>query len=158
MLGVTLILIKENLLAALSGITSVEGRITYGDAIPGLALPNITVNVPSESLDYESAYMKYSDDPYERSLDVVIEARALLRDGTEVPIDDLCWEIENAIKAYAPLYNVARDLRLSTTTYQLEEDALPVGLATIEYVGYYLDHQTTNPGYKPGDDIHEYES
>lgn len=141
MIGHSLKKIKENLHAALSGVAGVQGRVLAGEAEPGIGLPNIVYKVSSESVNDDGAYMKAGDDPYERKLLLSIEARAILRDGSEAPIDDLCEGIESAVKNHSRLNGWCQELRLTATEYETEENDLPIGLATLSYEGFYQEAQ-----------------
>lgn len=154
MLGTTLKKVRDQVHAALTGITSVQGRIIDGEAIPGYVLPNIAITLQTEELDEDSAYMVYIDDPYMRKVNIAIEARVHLSTGSENPLDDLCWSIETELKSYfgSITGSYLHDLALVATTYQLEEDAILIGLATLEYAGFYFDYHAAPSG-KPDDPI-----
>lgn len=137
MLGYSMKQIRRHLQSSLSGISSVQGRVLSGEAEPGIGLPSIVYSIATERLDDDSAYMKTGDDPHERKMQLTIEGRALLRSGSEVPIDDLCWDIENAVRGNPVLNSWSQELRLNSTSYQMEEAESPIGLATLIYEGYY---------------------
>jgi hypothetical protein len=60
-----------------------------------------------------------------------------LSSGTDAPLDDLCLDIENSMLAAGPLNDWCKYMRLESTEYDLEEEELPVGLATLNYTGFY---------------------
>ena len=139
MLGLTRKNIRAGLLEALNSISTVGGRVSSGEVALGIGLPNITYNIETENYNTSGGYMVNDDDPGEREIKIIIEGRALLRDGTEVPIDDLCLEIEKEIASGSTLNQWCNYLTLETTTYDLAEDDKPIGLVTLEYVGYYIE-------------------
>lgn len=140
MLGYTRKKIRTELNNALASIPAVNGRVVSGDPEPFIGLPNITHNIESESLDPSTSSFVYGDDPSGRAIRIIIEGRAEISDGSDAPIDDLCLDIERVIASAATLNSWCDDLRLQNTSYELVESNIPIGLATLEYAGYYIEY------------------
>lgn len=135
MFGTTRTEISDTLKTTLDAIGSVEARVVVGSPVPELMLPNITFKIEEEALDPVRSYMG-SDT---REVRITIEGRALIEDGSDSPIDDLCLEIESSIATASTLSALCQDLRIESTSIELEEDSIPIGLAILSYIGYYED-------------------
>ena len=127
--------IRAELLSALSGVT--DGRIVSGEEEPEMALPNIVHNITIESLDIRGSSMVSGSDPSFRDIQIEIDGRALLVDGSDVPIDDLSLEIEKAIATASTLNALIYDLRLSSTDNEIDEQEDKLGHAKLIYYGSY---------------------
>ena len=130
-------LIRAALDTALKNISTVANRVITGEEEPNLSLPNITHNIVATNFDGDKSNMGDVTDTSYREFRIEVDGRALLRDGSDKPLDDLCLEIEKQIASASTLNSLANDLRLESTDYELSEDEKPIGLATLIYLGNY---------------------
>lgn len=127
--------IRAELLSVLSGVT--DGRIVSGEEEPEMALPNIVYNITIESLNSQGSSMVSGSDPSYRDFQIEIDGRALLLDGSDVPIDDLSLDIERVIATASTLNSLVSDLHLNSTDYEIDETEDKLGHAKLIYYGSY---------------------
>lgn len=123
--------IRTYLNTALNTVTS---NISEGEPIPGMPIPNISYMM-EDTID--SDIMHTNDTVGIRELEISVIGIANTHNGSDAPIDDLCLSIEKAIASSAYLNVRVNDLKLDSTSYDLDEEDEKVANCTLIYRGYY---------------------
>ena len=135
--------IRERLATVLTGLTTTAARV-YQSRIYPMAdtnLPGLTIY----TLDEEAEIMTLTAPRRsERTLRLMVEARAKTVNNLDDVLDTICTEVEKALGVLSALDGYAKEWNLARTEITFSgEGEIPVGIAAMEYrVKYYVAENT----------------
>jgi hypothetical protein len=129
--------IRERVGTLLTGLTTTGGRVYQSRVYPVAAanLPGLTLYTAEESAEIMTLG---SPRRSERTLSLIVEARAKATTNLDDTLDTICKEVEIAMAADPTLNGLVNDHHLARTSIELAgEGEQPVGVATMEFTIMY---------------------
>lgn len=133
--------IRHAVVAQLVGKTAAGTRVFPARRIPfqRVELPALAVYVPTESVDVQSRATAPRE--LDRRAQVVVEAMAQQAGDVDDVLDEIAFQVENALHADWTLGGVASDLLLTATETEVLDDGKQlIGVVRLEFeVRYYSE-------------------